>query len=166
MARKPTTPTTSATPDSSTSARARAENARETSPAIIKRRQRGELRDRIAEDAPKALEIIRKAMGATPLAKDEPRPDETAISQARYVIDKVLPPLRPVMKAVKFKLTEGADLVQMCADLLKATSAGKLDPTVCKDLISALTRTYQVVEVDAVSQEMAELRRMLLERDA
>lgn len=159
MARQPKTTPVS---DNSTSARARTAAALEANPAQRVRRVRGELRDEIARDIPKALTVIRKAMGAAPLAANEIAPTDTQIAMAKLVIDHVLPPLRPVSKPTKFKLSPGADLPTLCEEIMIAVSKGRLDPAVAKDLISALTKVYQVVEVEQVRAEMAELRRALL----
>lgn len=165
MAKTPTTSTKKS--DNSTNTRARTAAARAVNPALATRRKRKETRDTLEEMTPWALEIVRrsledvkKAEAASP-EKPTPRPTDTQISAARDVLNRVLPPLRPVAKPVTFRLSRGADVVQMITEITVACSKGKIQIADAKDLISSLTKAYTVIEMDSLRREMDELKRAL-----
>ena len=105
--------------------------------------KRTALRDLLTPHAPdlvaKAVELAMKG-------------DTTAL---RMCIDRLIPPLKA--QAIKAQLDASGSLSERGEAILKATTAGELDPATGNSLIGALATQAKLLEVTAIEERLTAL---------
>lgn len=102
------------------------------------------LREAIAERVPEML----LALTEQALAGD--------VGAARLLLERVLPPLRPVEQAVPVAMGTGTMSDQAYA-VLAAVGAGAISPSQAAQLLGAISDLAKIVEVNELEQRIASL---------
>lgn len=68
-------------------------------------------------------------------------------SAAKLILDRCLPPLRPVADVVRIPSAQGGTLSERASDVLEAITSGGLPTDVGAMLLSALASTAKAIEV-------------------
>ena len=79
------------------------------------------------------------------------------IQACRILIDRVMPPLRPVEQAVELSLPADATLTAKGEAVLAAVSAGKIAPSQGVVLMAQLAALAKIVEVDELAKRIEAL---------
>ena len=78
------------------------------------------------------------------------------VQAARLILERVLPPVKPIEQAIELELT-GDTLTDQGRAVLSAVSAGALAPSQGSQLISAISALVRVVEIDELERRLSAL---------
>lgn len=81
----------------------------------------------------------------------------------RLILERLVPPLKPVSEPVAFDLDE-SDLPACARSILAAVAAGTLPPDQGKALIDSVVSMARVIEVAELEKQLAELRALMEKR--
>lgn len=76
------------------------------------------------------------------------------VAAAKLILDRALPPLRPVAATVNIPGAEGASLSQQASAVLEAITSGKLEPDIGASILSALANVSRTLEVSEISRRL------------
>ena len=79
------------------------------------------------------------------------------IQACRILIDRVMPPLRPVESTVSLPLPADAGLSEQGRAVIAATAAGTIAPSQAAVLLAGLAALAKIVEVDELSKRIEAL---------
>ena len=103
-----------------------------------------ELRDKLAKDMDKIIEVLRaQALAGDPQA-------------IRIVLDRVLPSLRPIELPATLDIPEG-NLAHQARAVVRAAAAGNIAPGQAAQLITALGGVAKIIEIDELADRVAAL---------
>lgn len=103
------------------------------------------LRASLASDVPEILaKLVTAAKGGD-------------VQAARLILERILPPVRPVEQTVPLRLPEGGTLTAKADAVLSAAAAGDLAPTQAAQLITALGSLAKITEIDELAVRIAAL---------
>jgi len=105
------------------------------------------LRASLAGDVPQILEALVTAAKAGD------------VQAARLVLERVLPPMKPVEQPVPLQLPEGGSLTEQGRVVLSAVAAGDLAPTQAAQLLTAIGALARVAEIDELDRRLTALER-------
>ncbi len=78
------------------------------------------------------------------------------VQAARLILERVLPPVKPVEQAIALDLT-GDSLTAKASAVLSAVSAGNLAPGQGSQLITAISQLARVAEIDELTARITAL---------
>lgn len=78
------------------------------------------------------------------------------VQAARLILERVLPPVKPVEQAIQLDLT-GDSLTAKASAVLSAVSAGNLAPGQGSQLITAISQLARVSEIDELTARITAL---------
>lgn len=107
------------------------------------------LRQAIEAAAPEVLEVVLRAARAGDLVA------------ARLVLDRIVPPLRPVDLPAPVPVAPGADLATQVRAVVGAALTGELAPDAAATLLSGIGAASRVIEVQELHDRIAALERAL-----
>ena len=79
------------------------------------------------------------------------------VQAARLILERILPPVKPIEQAVALQFPEGGTLTAKATAVLSAAAAGELAPTQAAQLIAALGTLAKITEIDELAARVAVL---------
>ena len=79
------------------------------------------------------------------------------VQAARLILERILPPVKPIEQAVALQLPEGGTLTAKASAVLSAAAAGDLAPGQAAQLIAALGTLAKITEIDELAARVAVL---------
>ena len=79
------------------------------------------------------------------------------VQAARLILERILPPVKPIEQAVALQLPEGGTLTAKATAVLSAAAAGDLPPGQAAQLIAALGTLAKISEVDELAARIEKL---------
>ena len=79
------------------------------------------------------------------------------VQAARLILERILPPVKPIEQAVALQLPEGGTLTAKASGVLSAAAAGDLAPGQAAQLIAALGTLAKISEVDELAARIEKL---------
>ena len=79
------------------------------------------------------------------------------VQAARWILERILPPVKPIEQAVALKLPDGGTLTAKASAVLPAAAAGDLAPGQAAQLIAALGTLAKIHEVDELAARITAL---------
>lgn len=79
------------------------------------------------------------------------------VQAARLILERVLPPIKPIEQAVELRLPAGGTLTAKAAAVLAAAAGGTLAPGQAAILITALGTTAKIFETDSLRERIEKL---------
>ena len=105
----------------------------------------GKLRASLAGDVPEILAgLVLAAKGGD-------------VQAARLILERILPPIKPIEQAVALQLPEGGTLTAQGRAVLSAVADGELAPSQGAALLGAIGTLARVTEIDELSARIAAL---------
>jgi hypothetical protein len=77
----------------------------------------------------------------------------------KFVLDRLVPPLKPTAQAVQVSLPEGADPLSIARAVLLSAAAGTLPPDIAAQLVTAAGTLARVEEVQELRDRIAALEK-------
>ena len=81
------------------------------------------------------------------------------VQAARLLLERVLPPVKPIEQAVKLQLPDGGTLTAQGRNVLSAVASGDLAPGQGAMLLSAIGSLARVTEIDEMEARLTRLER-------
>ena len=82
--------------------------------------------------------------------------EEPNMQALKMLIDRVVPQLKPVSPPVTFSL-EGSSTADYAQSIIRATSEGKLSPSVTIELLNALASCQKIIEANELENRLIKL---------
>jgi Family of unknown function (DUF5681) len=79
------------------------------------------------------------------------------VQAARLILERILPPVKPIEQAVALQLPAGGTLTAKASAVLSAAAAGDLAPGQAAQLIAALGTLAKISEVDELAARIDKL---------
>ena len=79
------------------------------------------------------------------------------VQAARLILERILPPVKPIEQAVALQWPEGGTLTAKASAVLSAAAAGDLAPGQAAQLIAALGTLAKICEVDELAARIEKL---------
>jgi hypothetical protein len=79
------------------------------------------------------------------------------VQAARLILERILPPVKPIEQAVALQLPERGTLTVKATAVLSAAAAGDLAPGQAAQLIAALGTLAKICEVDELAARIEKL---------
>jgi|APGre2960657373_1045057.scaffolds.fasta_scaffold03021_7 hypothetical protein len=79
------------------------------------------------------------------------------VQAARLLLERVLPPVKPIEQAVKLQLPDGGTLTAQGRNVLSAVASGDLAPGQGAMLLSAIGSLARVTEIDEMEARLTRL---------
>lgn len=79
------------------------------------------------------------------------------VQAARLILERVLPPVKPIEQAVELQLPDGDTLTAQGRAVLSAVAAGELAPAQGAQLLAAIGSLARVTEIDELTQRIDKL---------
>ena len=79
------------------------------------------------------------------------------VQAARLILERILPPVKPIEQGVALQLPEGGTLTAKASAVLSAAAAGDLAPGQAAQLIAALGTLAKISEVDELAARIEKL---------
>lgn len=79
------------------------------------------------------------------------------VQAARLILERILPPVKPIEQAVTLQLPNDGTLTAKAAAVLSAAAAGDLAPSQAAQLIAALGTLAKISEVDELAARITAL---------
>ena len=79
------------------------------------------------------------------------------VQAARLLLERVLPPVKPIEQAVKLQLPDGGTLTAQGRNVLSAVASGDLAPGQGAMLLSAIGSLARVTEIDEMEARLTKL---------
>ncbi len=79
------------------------------------------------------------------------------VAALRLLLERAVPPLRPVGQPAPFPLAEGATPSDAARALVQAVAAGQLAPDVGHQLLGGLAAMVRVIDADEIERRLAAL---------
>jgi hypothetical protein len=79
------------------------------------------------------------------------------VQAARLILERVLPPVKPIEQAVELRLPDGGTLTAKAAAVLSAVAGGELAPGQGAQLLAAIGSLARVLEVDELTARIEKL---------
>ena len=79
------------------------------------------------------------------------------VQAARLILERVLPPVKPIEQAVELALPDGGTLTAQGRAVLSAVALGDLAPGQGAQLLAAIGSLARVIEIDDLSQRIDKL---------
>ena len=79
------------------------------------------------------------------------------VQAARLILERILPPVKPIEQGVALQLPEGGTLTAKASAVLSAAAAGDLAPGQAAQLIAALGTLAKICEVDELAARIERL---------
>ena len=79
------------------------------------------------------------------------------VQAARLILERILPPVKPIEQGVALQLPEGGTLTAKASAVLSAAAAGDLAPGQAAQLIAALGTLAKISEVDELATRIEKL---------
>ena len=79
------------------------------------------------------------------------------VQAARLILERILPPVKPIEQAVALQLPEGGTLTAKASAVLSAAAAGDMAPGQAAQLIAALGTLAKICEVDELAARIEKL---------
>ena len=81
------------------------------------------------------------------------------VQAARLILERILPPVKPIEQAVALRLPEGGTLSAQGRAVLLAVAGGELAPSQGAALLGAIGTLARVTEIDELAARVAELEK-------
>jgi len=84
------------------------------------------------------------------------------MSAARIVMDRLIPPLKPIAQSVQFEITADSSPLELAREILKSTASGQIPPDLSSQLITSLANLCRIEEVEELRLRISALEKATL----